>query len=161
MRHRGSERGEGSRAALLVTAALVIGLSLAAVPQSSAIAGDPGPCALPRLKGETVHNHVKRLIHCSTNHWHVFGGYDKALCIARRESGLNPKAVSSDGKYLGLYQHYKRYWPGRYATYSKRAWQLPESALVGRTAAVVSIRMAHAVGWDPWRGKGCAVKHRH
>lgn len=145
---------------LFVSATLSVGLAFGMVPPTPASAA-PGPCSLERLKGEHRNHHVKRLIRCATKNWHVFGGYEKALCIAKRESGLNPKAVSSDGKYLGLYQHYKRYWPGRYKTYSKPAWRLRESALVGRTAAVVSIRMAHNVGWDPWRGKGCAVRNRH
>jgi hypothetical protein len=117
----------------------------------------PGPCGLRRQRGETVRAHERELIRCATNHWGVFGGYRKALCIAKRESGLDPKAVSADGNYLGLYQHARRYWPARYAEYTKPSWGLNDDALVGRTNAIVSIRMAHADGWSAWHGTGCAV----
>jgi hypothetical protein len=136
----------------LATAVL---LSAAATPASAR--RRVGPCDLRRGPTETLAAHERELIHCATNHWSVFGGYRKALCIAKRESGLDPKAVSADGKYLGLYQHAKRYWPDRYATYTKRRWELNESALVGRTNAIVTIRMVHDGGWRPWHGSGCAV----
>lgn len=116
-----------------------------------------GPCDPHRQEGETIQAHQRELIRCATNHWPVFGGYEKAVCIAKRESGLDPRAVSRDGKYLGLYQHAKRYWPGRYEAYTRRGWELNDSALVGRTNAIVSIRMAADVGWGAWRGTGCAV----
>jgi hypothetical protein len=116
-----------------------------------------GPCDLRRQRSETLAAHERELIHCATNHWKVFGGYRKALCIAKRESGLDPKAVSADGDYLGLYQHAKRYWRGRYVAFTKPQWELNKSALIGRTNAIVTIRMVHHGGWDPWRGSACAV----
>jgi hypothetical protein len=117
-----------------------------------------GPCGLRRQHGETIAAHERELIRCATNHWRVFGGYRKALCIAKRESGLNPKAMSADGKYLGLFQHARRYWDHRYDAYTRASWRLNDDALVGRTNAIVSVRMAHAHGWSPWRGTGCAVE---
>jgi hypothetical protein len=117
----------------------------------------PGPCALTRLSGETVQHLSARLIRCAAAKWTVPGGAARAICIARHESGLVPTATSATGKYLGLFQNAKRYWPTNYRHYTMRAWALKRTALNGRTNAVVSLRMAHdpAVGWRPWRGTGC------
>jgi hypothetical protein len=144
----------------VVLAAMAIAVVVTAIATSAPPASARrrvGPCDLRRQRSETLAAHERELIHCATNHWKVFGGYRKALCIAKRESGLDPKAVSPDGDYLGLYQHAKRYWPGRYAAFTKPQWELKKSALIGRTNAIVSIRMVHDAGWDPWRGSGCAV----
>ena len=150
--------GRGTHAMRRGAVALLLGAAVAASSTELAAADHrPGPCGLRRQRGETVRAHERELIRCATNHWRVFGGYRKALCIAKRESGLDPKAVSADGKYLGLYQHARRYWPARYDAYTKRSWRLNEDALVGRTNAIVSIRMASAHGWSAWRGSGCAV----
>jgi hypothetical protein len=140
-----------------VAAAIATAVVLSAALTPALARRRVGPCDLRRQRTETLAAHERELIRCATNHWRVFGGYRKALCIAKRESGLDPKAVSDDGKYLGLYQHARRYWPDRYLTYAKPQWELIDSALVGRTNAIVTIRMVHDVGWDPWRGKGCAV----
>ncbi len=153
---RSPNRRRATRAAVIVVAAAAT-LVPAVAPPASARHRE-GPCDPHRQEDETVQAHQRELIRCATNRWTVFGGYEKALCIAKRESGLNPRAVSSDGKYVGLYQHAKRYWPGRYEAYTRRGWELNDSPLVGRTNAIVSIRMAREVGWGPWRGTGCAVK---
>ena len=76
----------------------------------------------------------------------VPGGSDRAICIAKRESGLNPKAESATGVYLGLYQHAAEYWEWRYDTYTEPAWDLPTSALKGRTNSIVTIRMVVEAG---------------
>ncbi|MEX0753776.1 MAG: hypothetical protein WEA54_01750 [Actinomycetota bacterium] len=153
--------------AATVSAALVVGLLIGPVATvgaaPSAETGDataPGPCALGRGSNEDVRSFSKRLIRCAVAHWPVRGGVDKALCIAKRESGLIPRAVSADGRYLGLYQHAKRYWPSRYDATTQPDWRLENDALNGRTAAIVTMRMVHRGGrhgWDPWRGRGCAI----
>jgi hypothetical protein len=144
----------------IVPSTLAIAIAIAMGVPGAARGAEAGPCALPLVAGESVAHRMKRLIRCATDRWEVFGGYEKAVCIAKRESGLNPKAVSKDGRYLGLYQHRRRYWPDRYRRYARPEWNLSESALVGRTAAIVTIRMVRRGGWDPWRGKGCAVRPR-
>jgi hypothetical protein len=87
------------------------------------------------------------------------GGSPRAVCIARRESGLDPRATSSPrGIYVGLYQHDRRMWPSRYDRYTRPAWELSDSALNGRTNAIVTIRMVRAIGtWKAagWPPKGC------
>lgn len=80
------------------------------------------------------------------------------MCIAERESGLDPRAASSTEMYLGLFQHAATYWDGRYQDWTKKTWDLPDSALKGRTNAIVTIRMVHAVGgWKAagWPRRGC------
>ena len=151
-------RRRPTRAAVIAVAAAATIVATVLAPSPASARHREGPCDPHRQEDETVQAHQRELIQCATNHWTVFGGYEKALCIAKRESGLNPRAVSSDGRYLGLYQHAKRYWPGRYDAYTRRAWELNDSALIGRTNAIVSIRMAGEVGWGPWRGTGCAVR---
>ena len=55
----------------------------------------------------------------------VPGGQDRAICIARRESGLDPTATSSPtGEYRGLFQHDRDLWPARYDRYTEPAWEL-------------------------------------
>ena len=45
----------------------------------------------------------------------VPGGSARAICIARRERGLDPSATSSPtGRYRGLFQHDRDLWPARY-----------------------------------------------
>lgn len=156
-----------SRAIVAATLAFTTVLTLLVADGSSASpsggTGDvapPGPCALARNDGENVRSFSKRLIRCAVAHWPVRGGIDKAICVAKRESGLIPRAVSADGRYLGLYQHAKRYWPDRYRATTKPEWRLENDALNGRSAAVVTIRMVHRGGrdgWAPWRGRGCAI----
>jgi hypothetical protein len=84
----------------------------------------------------------------------VPGGAETAICIADVESGLHPEATSETGEYLGLFQHAAEAWPGRYETWTREAWALDESALSGRTNAIVTIRMVNANGWGPWEGVG-------
>jgi hypothetical protein len=139
---------------------VAVGSTAAAPVGGTGDDGPPGPCALARRDGEDVRSFSKRLIRCAVAHWPVRGGIDKAICVAKRESGLIPRAISADGRYLGLYQHAKRYWPARYEATTKPEWRLENDALNGRSASVVTIRMVHRGGrhgWDPWRGHGCAI----
>jgi hypothetical protein len=146
--------------ATLLAAASAIGPSIAQgrghPPRANA--GPPGPCALSRNDGESVQDFSARLITCAAQTWSVPGGAARAICIARRESGLVPHATSPNGQYLGLFQHSAKYWPGRYDEWTKPDWQLRTSALTGRTNAVVTLRMVHGIGrWATagWPAKGC------
>ena len=122
---------------------------------ASARTGD-GPCDLPSRDGERVTHRVTRLITCAAERWPVRGGADRAICVADHESGLNPKATSPDGLFVGLYQHSAAAWPDRYDAWTRRAWQLGDNPLFGRSNAIVTIRMVSETGWGPWRGvEGC------
>ena len=131
---------------------LLVTLLLPALPAQAG--DDPGPCALTLRDDESVQHLSKRLIRCATDTWDVPGGADRSICIADAESHLNPRAVSVDGWYLGLFQHEADAWPDRYDTWTRPAWGLDESALSGRTNAVVTIRMVHENGWGSWSGVG-------
>lgn len=144
--------GSGGRRALIATFVAAFLL----LPGSAAVADHGGPCALHREEGELTRRFVKRLIRCATGRWEVPGGAVKAICIARRESGLDPTAVSEpEGLYVGLYQHSREMWPDRYGDWTRPAWELRPRALNGRTSTIVTIRMVNAYGWGPWRGDGC------
>ena len=115
-----------------------------------ALAGDvPGPCALTRLDDETIRAFSKRRIACAVERFGpIPGGAERAICIADRESHLNPKASSETGMYLGLYQHAAEYWPARYEGMTNPDWELPASALHGRSNSIVTVRMvARAGAW--------------
>ena len=75
------------------------------------------------------------------------GGATRAICIARRESGLDPTATSGrPGQYLGPVPARRDFWPDRYEKYTRPAWELSPRALNGRTNAIVTIRMVVAIG---------------
>ncbi len=87
---------------------------------------------------------IKQLIKCAARRWDVSGGPEKALSVARCESRYDPDARS--GSHLGVFQQASAYWPGRAKTYG-----FPDySAFNGRANVIVSVRMAHKVGWGPW-----------
>ena len=142
----------------LVVAAVASVLLPLALPPTAALAGFlPGPCHLHRGDGETVRAHMKRTIRCAVQTLGpVPGGVERAICIASRESGLDPAATSPTGAYRGLFQHARRYWPARYDRYTREAWALPERVLHGRTNAVVTVRMVVAAG--TWGEAGWPVK---
>lgn len=117
----------------------------------------PGPCDFHRLDGEGVRHFARRMIVCAVERFGpVRGGQDRAICIARRESGLYPSATSEPtGEYRGLFQHDRDFWPSRYDTNTLPAWELSRRALNGRTNSIVTIRMVaeagswRAAGWPP------------
>jgi hypothetical protein len=142
----------GSVLAILV---LIAGVLLGATPASAT-----GPCDFPRLDGETIQHLSKRRIVCAAERFGPLpGGPQRAICIARRESGLDPAATSEPtGEYRGLYQHDRDFWPARYERYTLPVWQLSPRALNGRTNAIVTIRMVADVGtwWQAgWPPKNC------
>ncbi len=133
---------------------------LAATPASASLPRTttppaPGPCALVRSVGEAIQDFSIRIITCAADKWPVEGGADKAICIARRESGLIPTASSATGMYVGLFQHSAADWPNRYAQWTRPSWQLKENPYNGRTNAIVTMRMSNAQGWGAWAGVGC------
>jgi hypothetical protein len=134
----------------------ILGMVAIALAGAPARANDrPGPCDLHRQPDESMRAHSKELIRCAEKRWPVPGGARTAICIADRESGLDPTAISSSGRYRGLFQHDKRYWSDRYEQYARRAWRLNQHATNGRTNAVVSMRMVNAGSWAAWGGKNC------
>ena len=142
-------------ALLLATVLLASGLWLG---MPAAVAGRrlPHPCDIARRSGEKVQNYSKRLIRCAVGAYGpVKGGVRRAICIAKRESGLIPTAESPTGQYLGLFQHSKTYWKWRFDTYTQPSWKLSPSALSGRTNSMVTVRMVHAFGG--WRAAGWPV----
>ena len=132
-----------------VAASAVLALSLPASAHHR-----EGPCDVHLRDGETVQRQSKRVIRCAVGRWSVPGGAAKAICIADAESGLNPEARSAGGVYLGLFQHLAKEWPDRYREWTRESWELDETALSGRTNAIVTTRIVNAEGWGPWRGVG-------
>ena len=91
---------------------------------------------------------VKLLIRCAARHWGSPGGPNKALDVARCESGLNTDAYNPGG-YAGVYQQAVRYWPDR-----ADKWGFPDRSVYnGRANIIVSIRMANSA--NSWRIWGC------
>jgi hypothetical protein len=144
--------GKPIRSGLLVTL-LMADVALWATP---AVA--QGPCDFLRKDGETVEAFSERRIICAVERFGpVPGGKDRAVCIAKRESGLDPNATSEPtGQYRGLYQHDRDFWPWRYDTYTKKVWELSPRVLNGRTNAIVTIRMV--VDFGTWKRAGWPPK---
>ena len=114
-----------------------------------------GPCALPRPAEESIQDYSKDLIRCAAAQWPVPGGAARAICVARRESGLVPTTSSPGGAYVGLFQHLASAWQERYQEWADPGWGLKDDPLNGRTNTIVTIRMVNADGWAPWSGTGC------
>jgi hypothetical protein len=148
------DRSTSTHARRAAVVALTVALMLGLAPAASAH-HRPGPCDIHLQPGETVVHHSKELIRSAVARWAVNGGAARAICIAKRESGLIPTAESSDGDFLGLFQHMASAWPDRYDAWTWPGWQLKSGALNGRTNTVVTIRMAHAGGWGAWGALDC------
>jgi hypothetical protein len=144
----------------ILSAALVLALATAIfiAPPVSANRG-VGPCDVERSADETIQHFMKRKIRCAVDRFGpVPGDAGRAICIAKRESGLIPTTESPTGMYLGLFQQSAKMWPDRYAKWTDPVWQLSEKATNGRTNAIVTIRMVHAAGtWKAagWPSDGC------
>ncbi|MGH2681486.1 MAG: hypothetical protein ACRDG8_13595 [Actinomycetota bacterium] len=137
-------------------ALLLLGLLVASTPATAH--HRPGPCDFHRLQDESIRAFAKRRIVCAVERFGpVPGGSKRAICIARRESGLDPKATSEPtGEYRGLFQHDRDMWPGRYTRYTQAVWDLSRRALSGRTNTIVTIRMVSGIG--TWRAAGWPPK---
>jgi hypothetical protein len=130
------------------------------LPATPAFAGDgTGPCDLTPKADESIRSKMKRLIECATDRWEVRGGTRRAICVADAESGLHPRATSSGGDFVGLFQHLADAWPDRFDAWARPPWNLNESAMSGRSQSIVTIRMVNADGWGPWRGAGDCFGH--
>ena len=142
--------------AAVVTLPLLIAVTASASPILSPVSG---PCDLARHSSESTSHFMRRRITCAVDRFGpVRGGSARAICIAKRESGLDPTAKSATGDYLGLYQHAATLWPDRYEKWTRRSWDLSKRALNGRSNSIVTIRMVHAIGgWKAagWPSKGC------
>jgi hypothetical protein len=134
-------------AMLLVSLAVVVGPPAGAHHRS-------GPCDVHRREGEPLRSHSTRLIRCAAAEWEVPGGPERAICIAEAESHLNPRAVSEDGEYVGLFQHSAAAWPERFDEWTEPAWERDPRATSGRSNAIVTIRIVNANGWGSWSGVG-------
>jgi hypothetical protein len=144
--------------AILLAVVLAASLSMLTAPTAEAVRHPPHPCDLPRRDGETIQHYSRRLISCAVGAYGpVAGGAMRAICIAKRESALIPTASSKTGQYLGLFQHAAKYWSWRLDTYTEPSWDLSSSALSGRSNAIVTVRMVHAIGG--WKRAGWPVKN--
>ncbi len=98
---------------------------------------------------------VKDLIRCVARRWDVPGGPERAIAVARCESGLRPKALNPTGcagyGCRGLFQAHMHYWRDWWARWVRR-YGLPDNPYNARSNVVWAIKMAHVEGWDPW---GC------
>ncbi len=133
----------------VIAAALAIPVLLAVAPTAATAARDNGHRMLPHrvchYDWRRSTHQLKSIIRCAARRWKVPGGISEALYVARCESGFNPRAYNSGG-YAGVYQHSVHYWRDR----AKR-WGFPDGSVFnGRANVIVSIRMAHAEGWDAW-----------
>ncbi len=92
---------------------------------------------------------MRRLVACTATYYHVPGGAREALYIANRESHFYPRAYNAWSGALGIYQHLRRYWPGRAAVYGFKGW----SGFNARANIIVTMRMVRHLGnWSPWGG---------
>lgn len=97
-----------------------------------------------------------RLIRCAAGHWKVPGGAERALEIARCESGpsLDPRAYYHGS--AGVFQHQMKYWRARAAKYlANPKWGVDTATVQVWDAwanVVVAFRMAmdRDIGWGPW-----------
>jgi Transglycosylase-like domain len=132
----------------LFAAALMLTLLLTAAPSLMTAQARPQTTISRRVCDydwrRTTHQ-LKKMIRCAARRWPVAGGPHKALSVARCESHFNADAYNPSG-YAGVYQQATRYWPGRADTYGFRDY----SVFNGRANIMVSVRMAHRHGWDPW-----------
>jgi hypothetical protein len=147
-------RSHTTRHNLPVTLLLATMLLLA--PAASARAGTTFetrsrgvPTRVCPIRWQKGPSYVRRLILCSARYYLVPGGPAKALAIAKRESRLHPRAYNPYSGALGIYQHLRRYWPGRADMYGFRGW----SGFNARANIMVTMKMVkHLRGWWPWGG---------
>ncbi len=106
-----------------------------------ALALSTGACAAPRQSGDAVQNAIAQ----------NFGDYpamnQKAVAVARCESGLDPNAYNPNGGYYGLFQ-LSRYWHEGLANSMGYQWsQINDPYVNARVARQV---YNQAGGWGPW-----------
>ena len=138
---KSSQARAATRLALAVAVAASL-TPLAGVPQASAGQLPSHVCHFAWWRGV---REIKETIRCAAHRWEVHGGARRALKVAECESGFNPDARGNG--YVGVYQHLKKAWPDRAATFGFKG----ASAFNGRANSIVSVRMAHTGGWSPWK----------
>lgn len=100
-----------------------------------------GACAAPAQSGDPVQNAIAQ------NFGDNPGMHQKALDVARCESGLNPYAYNPNGGYYGLFQ-LSRYWHERLANSMGYGWnQINDPYVNARVARQVYNQSG---GWGPW-----------
>lgn len=87
---------------------------------------------------------VERIIHRAAREWGVDGA--RMVRVARCESGLDPRAQSPSGKFLGLFQQHRDFWPDR----ARKAGLAGASVFDPWANAYVSARMIAVSGWHHW-----------
>ena len=122
---------------------LVLATSPVGVAHAREAGASPRLCTFDWRKGPW---HVKQLIRCAEQRWSVPGGAPLALHVASRESNFQPRAYNSYSGASGIFQHLRRYWPGRADSYGFGGW----SAFNARANIMVTMRMVSLYGWDPW-----------
>ena len=88
---------------------------------------------------------AEALIRCAVERWPVPGGAEKALSVARCESGLWYRS-GAGSQYVGIFQHSVYYWPERAAAFGFAGFD----PLNGRANIMVAIQYAHEHGWGAW-----------
>ena len=101
-------------------------------------------------------------LHHASAEWNV--AMSTMARVSRCESTWNPAACSRSGRYLGLFQHHRSYWPGRVGSFndyvalhnSREPNKLEQMAgdvfAAIDNARVTAWMVAHKTGWKPW---GC------
>lgn len=103
------------------------------VANHGGITGSCYGCATPRMRGLVAQLIIKR-----------FGSYaGRALCFARRESGLNPGAISASDDHGAFQVHRASYHPFDY-------WRLDHDPVY--SVAIGWVVSDHGTNWGPWAG---------
>jgi len=94
---------------------------------------------------------VRKSIRCAAEHWRVPGGTDKALDVARCESGFEADA-RGPGTSAAVYQFIRSTWDHTVARFRelRRRWDIGTNVFNGRANVVMAIRKAHVDGWSAW-----------
>ncbi len=134
--------------ALFLTAILLILPATTAQANTTEARSSRVPAKVCPSKWQKGPWHVKQLIRCAAHFYAVPGGASYALYIANRESHFFPRAYNAYSGASGIYQHLRRYWPGRATTFGFHGW----SAFNARANVIVTMRMVKRYGWSPWGG---------
>lgn len=139
---------------LITTTVLLVAVILSPLPASAHQHNDwrAERCRYARLDGEKGFStrEVARTIECAVDHLGAVGGVDKALDVARCESGLQARIVSSNGM-LGVYQFHPDTWRSVVGNRHKfiRRWGLSTNALNGRANTLLAATIFRST-WSPW-----------
>lgn len=136
----------------LIVTVLVAALSLIATPahayEHHYKGNQKASCRFQR-NDRWSDSEVRDVIRCAARHFGV--DVSTALRVANCESGYKAYAVSSTGRYVGVFQHDISAWPGRqnWADRDNR-WNIKESPFDARANTITSMRMVRGSGWGAW-----------